>query len=109
MLLNTLVKHESAISCSLEDYIKKALNKILNTYFQFDHEHSIKELFATQFDAVQINTDDVEIMATAFDNDFGHLYAEMQEALDCELVKSLFENFYHHMMEEKNIFPSTFI
>jgi hypothetical protein len=80
MLLNTLVKHESAISYSLEDYIKKALNKILNTYFQFDNEHSIKELFATQFDAVQINTDDVEIMATAFDNDFGHLYAEMQEA-----------------------------
>ena len=39
MLLNTLVKHETELSSSLQAYIEKAPKKILNTYFQFDHEH----------------------------------------------------------------------
>jgi hypothetical protein len=101
LLLNTLVKHESELSSSLQAYIEKAPDKILNTYFQFDHENSVEELFVTKFDSVQINTDDVEIMATAFGNYFCHLYTEMQEAVDCELVQDLFENLHQHMMEEK--------
>jgi signal transduction protein with GAF and PtsI domain len=101
MLLNTLVKHESDLSSSLQAYIKKAPDKILNTYFQFDHEHSVEELFVTQFDAAQISSDNVEIMATAFDDYFCHLYSEMQEAVDCEMVQDLFENLHDHMLEEK--------
>lgn len=101
MLLNTLVKHESELSSSLHTYIAKAPDKILNTYFQFDHEQSAEELFVTKFDSVQINTDDVEIMATAFDDYFCHLYTEMQEAVDCEMVQDLFENLHQHMTEEK--------
>jgi len=101
MLLNTLVKHESELSSSLQAYINKAPNKILNTYFQFDHETNVEELFVTRFELVQINTDDVEIMANGFDDYFCHLYSEMQEAVDCELVKDLFENLHEHMMEEK--------
>lgn len=101
MLLNTLIKHESELSSSLHAYIVKAPDKILNTYFQYDHEHSVEELFVTEFDSVQINTDDVEKMATAFDDYFCHLYTEMQEAVDCELVQDLFENLHQHMLEEK--------
>ena len=101
MLLNTLVKHESEQSSSLQAYIEKAPDKILNTYFQFDHEHSVEELFVTQFDSAQISTDNVEIMATAFDDYFCHLYTEMQEVVDCELVQELFENLHQHMIEEK--------
>jgi len=101
LLLNTLVKHESEMTLSLQSYIEKASIKILNTYFQFDHEHCVEELFVTKFDSVQINIDDVETMATAFDDYFCHLYIEMQEAVSCELVRDLFENLYLHMMEEK--------
>ena len=105
LLLNTLVKHESQQSSSLQSYIEKAPEKVLNTYFQFDHEHeherSVEELFITSFDADQINTDDVEIMATAFDDYFCHLYTEMKETVDCELVQDLFENLHQHMLEEK--------
>ena len=101
MFLNTLVKHESEMTLSLQSYIEKASIKILNTYFQFDHEHCVEELFLTKFDSVQINIDDVEMMATAFDDYFCHLYIEMQEAVSCELVRDLFENLYLHMMEEK--------
>ena len=101
MLLNTLVKHESALSSSLKTYIEKAPDKILNTYFQFDHEHSVEALFVTKFDPVQINIDDVEIIVTAFDDYFCHLYTEMQEAVDCELIKDLFENLQQHMIEQK--------
>jgi hypothetical protein len=81
--------------------MEKAPDKILNTYFQFDHEHSVEELFVTQFNAAQISTDNVEILATAFDDYFCHLYTEMQEIVDCELVQELFENLHQHMMEEK--------
>jgi len=49
MLLNTLVKHASELSSSLKDYIEKAPYKILNTYFQFDNENSVDELFVTKF------------------------------------------------------------
>ena len=101
LLLNTLVKHESELSSSLKAYIKKAPNKILNTYFQFDHEISVEELFVTNFEPTKINTDDVEIMATAFDDYFCHLYLEMQQAVDCEQVQDLFENLHEHMVEEK--------
>ncbi|MBL4631013.1 MAG: hypothetical protein JKY14_07585 [Paraglaciecola sp.] len=101
LLLNTLVKHETELSSSLEAYIEKAPNKILNTFFQFDHENSVDELFVTKFDAVQINTDDVEIMANAFDDYFCHLYSEMQEVVDCQLVQALFKNLHQHMMEQK--------
>jgi hypothetical protein len=101
LLLNTLVKHESEMSSSMQVYIEKASVKILNTYFQFDHEHCVEELFVTKFDSVQINIDDVAIMATSFDDYFCHLYTEMQEAVSCELVRDLFENLHQHMMEEK--------
>jgi hypothetical protein len=101
LLLNTLVKHESEMSSSLQAYIKKAPDKILNTYFQFDHQSSVEELFVTNFETAQVNTDDVEIMATAFDDYFCHLYSEMQEVVDCKLVQELFENLHEHMMEEK--------
>ena len=101
MLLNTLLKHESEMSSSLKAYIKKAPSKILNTYFQFDHEISVEELFVTKFEPEQINTDDVEIMATAFDDYFCDLYSEMQESVDCEQVRDLFENLHEHMIEEK--------
>ena len=101
MLLNTLVKHESELSSSLQAYIEKAPAKILNTYFQFDHENDVEDLFVTNFDSVQINTDDVEIMATAFDDYFCHLYSEMQDAVDCVIVQDLFENLHEHMIEEK--------
>ena len=101
MLLNTLVKHETELSSSLKAYIEKAPAKILNTYFQFDHEHNVEELFVTSFEPAQVNTDDVEIMATAFDDYFCHLYSEMQDAVDCVMVQDLFENLHEHMMEEK--------
>lgn len=101
LLLNTLVKHESELSSSLQAYIEKAPKKVLNTYFQFDHEHSVEELFVPKFNSIQINTDDVEIMATAFDDYFCHLYTQMQEAVDCEMVQELFENLQQHMMEQK--------
>jgi hypothetical protein len=35
MLLNTLAKHGADLSSSLQAYINKAPDKILNTYFQF--------------------------------------------------------------------------
>lgn len=101
MLLNTLANHESGLSSSLQAYINKAPDKILNTYFQFDHENNVEELFVTHFEVAQVNTDDVEIMATAFDDYFCHLYSEMQQAVDCELVQDLFENLHEHMLEEK--------
>lgn len=101
MLLNTLVKHESELSASLKAYINKAPSKILNTYFQYDHEMSVEELFVTNFEAEQINSDDVEKMANAFDDYFCHLYSEMQEVVDCEQVRDLFENLHEHMIEEK--------
>jgi len=101
MLLKTLVKHESELSSSLKAYIEKAPDKILNTYFQFDHEHSVEELFVKNFESAQISLDNVEIMATAFDDYFCHLYTEMLEIVDCELVQDLFENLHQHMIEEK--------
>ena len=78
LLLNTLVKHESELLSSLQAYIEKAQSKILNTFFQFVHEHNLEELFITRFESARINTDDVEIMATAFDDYFYHLYSEIQ-------------------------------
>jgi hypothetical protein len=101
MLLNTLVKHESDLSSSLQAYIVKAPDKILNTYFQFDHEHNVEDLFVPKFDSAQITTHDVELMATAFDDYFCDLYTEMQEIVDCALVQELFENLHEHMTEEK--------
>ena len=101
MLLNTLVKHESDLSSSLHAYVVKAPDKILNTYFQFDHEHNVEDLFVIKFDSAQINSDDVERMATAFDDYFCDLYTEMQEVVDCTLVQDLFENLHDHMTEEK--------
>ena len=101
LLLNTLVKHESEMASSLLFYIEKASIKILNTYFQFDHEHCVEELFVTKFDSVQININDVEIMATSFDDYFCHLYTEMQQVVSCELVRDLFENLFQHMIVEK--------
>jgi hypothetical protein len=101
LLLNTLVKHESKLSSLLQTYIQKAPDKILNTFFQFDHERNIEELFVTNFESAQININDVEILATAFDDYFYHLYSQMQESVDCELVQDLFENLHEHMMEEK--------
>jgi hypothetical protein len=101
MLLNTLVKHESELATSLHTYIDKAPAKILNTFFQFDHEHSVENLFVTEFSPSQISSDDVEKVATGIDDYFCHLYEEMLEAVDCELVQELFENLHLHMVEEK--------
>jgi hypothetical protein len=101
MFLNTLVKHETELSSSLHDYIEKAPAKILNTFFQFDHEHSVEDLFVTDFLHSRVSSDDVEKLATSFDDYFCHLYEEMLEAVDCESVKELFENLRLHMVEEK--------
>jgi signal transduction protein with GAF and PtsI domain len=101
MFLNTLVKHESELSSSLHSYIDKAPAKILTTFFQFDHEHSVEKLFVTEFKTGQISSDDVEAIATGIDDYFCHLYEEMLEAVDCELVQELFENLRLHMVEEK--------
>tara|TARA_R110000751_G_scaffold299347_1_gene410087 strand:- start:189069 stop:189413 length:345 start_codon:yes stop_codon:yes gene_type:complete len=101
MLLCTLVKHESELSSSLQNYIKKAPSKILNTYFQFDHESNVEELFVIRFEAAQINTNDVQKIASAFDDYFCHLYSEMQETVDCVEVQDLFANLHEHMMDEK--------
>ena len=101
MFLNTLVKHESELSSSLRSYIDKAPAKILTTFFQFDHEHSVEDLFVTQFESGQISSDDIEAIATGIDDYFCHLYEEMLEAVDCELVQELFENLRLHMIDEK--------
>lgn len=101
MFLDTLVKHETELSNSLHNYIEKAPAKILNTYFQFDHEHSVEDLFATNFVRSQVSSDDVETIATKIDDYFCHLYEEMLEAVDCSLVQELFDNLRLHMVEEK--------
>jgi F0F1-type ATP synthase delta subunit len=101
MFLFTLVKHETELSISLHDYIEKAPAKILNTYFQFDHEHSVEDLFATNFVRSKVSSDDVETMATNFDNYFCHLYEALLDVVDCNLVQELFENLRLHMVEEK--------
>ncbi|MFT4938105.1 MAG: hypothetical protein ACI88A_001128 [Paraglaciecola sp.] len=101
MFLNTLVKHESELSASLHTYIDDAPAKILTTYFQFDQEHSVEDLFVTEFAPGQITCDDVEMIANRLDDYFCHLYEEMRAAVDCELVQDLFENLRLHMIEEK--------
>ena len=101
MFLDTLLKHESELASSLHIYIDKTPAKILTTYFQFDHEHNVEDLFVTEFEPSQISSDDVEIIANQVDDYFCHLYEEMLEAVDCELVQELFENLRLHMVEEK--------
>lgn len=101
MLLNTLVKHEQALATELKNYMQQAPFKILNTYFQFDHEHSVESLFEISFPPAQITTADVENLATHIDNYFYNLYQEMLENADHPQVKELFENLHEHILEEK--------
>ena len=49
MFLNTLVKHETQLSNSMKSYVQKAPAKILNTFFQFDHERSTENLFTQMY------------------------------------------------------------
>ena len=58
-------------------------------------------MFVTEFSPGQISSDDVEMMANRLDDYFSHLYEEMLEAVNCELVQELFENLRLHMVEEK--------
>tara|TARA_B110000879_G_C11121254_1_gene491925 strand:- start:710 stop:1168 length:459 start_codon:yes stop_codon:yes gene_type:complete len=101
MFLNTLVKHETQLSNSMQNYVKKAPAKILNTFFQFDHERSIENLFTIEFDRSQISSDDVEVLANRFDEYFCELYEEMLVTVDCVVVQELFENLHLNMVEEK--------
>jgi hypothetical protein len=60
-----------------------------------------KICLSLNFQSDQISSDDVEAMANRLDDYFCHLYEEMLEAVDCELVQELFENLRLHMVEEK--------
>jgi hypothetical protein len=61
----------------------------------------VEDLFVTEFALGQIISDGVEAIATRLDEYFCHLYSEMLEAVDCELVQEVFENLRLHMVEEK--------
>ena len=101
MFLNTLVKHETQLSNSMKSYVQKAPAKILNTFFQFDHERSTENLFTIEFDRNQISSDDVEVLANRFDEYFCELYEGMLVTVDCAVVQELFENLHLNMVEEK--------
>jgi hypothetical protein len=101
MFLNTLVNHETELSHSIQSYVQKAPAKILNTFFQFDHEHSVDDLFTIEFERNQISCDDVEVLAKRLDEYFCELYEEMSEAVECVMVQELFKNLHLHMVEEK--------
>tara|TARA_R110001599_G_scaffold61265_2_gene170220 strand:- start:5670 stop:6164 length:495 start_codon:yes stop_codon:yes gene_type:complete len=101
MLLATLAKHEAELCTSMLGYIQKAPAKILNTYFQFDHEHGVDDLFANKFVTCSITSSQVEAIATDLDNYFCDLYQEMVDAVDCQQVQELFEHLHLHMIEEK--------
>ena len=101
MLLNTLVKHEQALATELKNYLQQGADKILNTYFQFDHEHSVEALFDIAFPPAQITTTDVEKLATHIDDYFYNLYQEMLENAEQPQVIELFENLHQHILEQK--------
>lgn len=101
MLLQLLVKHEITLSTSLRDYIEKASAKVLNTFIQFEREINIKYLFNNEFKHGQISCDDVEVIAHGIDQYFSELYADMFEAIECDMVQTLFENLRQHMEQEK--------
>lgn len=101
MFLSTLVKHEIELTKELDSYIEQAPESILNTYFQFDHEQNIDNLFKTPFPPSLCEADDVEFLANRFDDYLCMLYQEMIEASDNPKIRELFENLYQHMIEEK--------
>ena len=101
MLLATLVKHEQALASELKHYLAQAADKILNTYFQFDHERSVEDLFTIDFPPAQITTDHVEKIANQIDDYFYNLYQEMLDNAEHPQVKDVFENLHQHILEEK--------
>lgn len=101
MLLVILAKHETELCNSMFSYIDKAPTKILNTYFQFDHELAVADLFAAELVHKAVSASEVEVIATRIDDYFCDLYQEMLAAVDCEQVKELFENLLAHMLEQK--------
>lgn len=101
MLLALLAKHEQDLAHELKNYLQQAPDKILNTYFQFDHEHNVDALFSLDFPPADISPEQVQKTASQIDDYLCALYQEMLEAADCELVKELFENLYQHIQEQK--------
>lgn len=101
MLLGILLKHESLLASSLSGYVAHASDKVRDTFFQFEREQNIEDLFTTPFVRNQLSCDDVEIIANRFDQHFCDLYADMLQAVDCANVQALFENLRQHMEEEK--------
>ena len=101
MLLFILAKHETQLCNAMCSYIEKAPTKILNTYFQFDHELAVADLFTAELGDKAVSANEVEIIATRIDDYFCELYQEMLAAVDCEQVKELLENLLAHMLEQK--------
>lgn len=101
MFLSTLVKHECELSKELKNYLDQAPDSILNTYFQFDHEQDVENLYQTPFTPSECSADDVEKIANRIDDYLCELYKEMIDAADTPKVQELFENLHQHMLEEK--------
>ena len=101
MFLCTLVKHEFELSKELDSYLQQAPDSILNTYFQFDHEQNVDNLYQTPFTPSDCSADDVEMIANRIDDYLCQLYEEMIQAADTPKVQELFENLHQHMLEEK--------
>lgn len=101
MFLSTLVKHECELTKELDNYLDQAPDSILNTYFQFDHEQDVENLYVTPFTPELCSADDVEKIANRIDDYLCDLYEEMIQTADTPKVQELFENLHQHMVEEK--------
>ncbi|MCV2883541.1 hypothetical protein OE749_02365 [Aestuariibacter sp. AA17] len=101
MLLDTLSTHEVILSNELKRYVEQAPDAILNTYYQFDHEYDVNELFAIASAPHECNVNDIEQLATRLDDYLQTLYSKMAQGVDSENVREVFENLSNHMQEEK--------
>lgn len=101
MFLGTLVKHEYDLAKELDNYLEQAPDSILDTFFQFDHNQDIDTLYLTAFTPSECSANDVEVLATRFDDYLCQLYEEMIRIADNSKVRALFENLYQHMQLEK--------
>ncbi|MFC6441525.1 hypothetical protein [Pseudobowmanella zhangzhouensis] len=100
MLLTTLHQHETQLASELNRYLQTGCDNVLNTFFQYDHEHSVQSLMQVE-DAEFTTEDEVISLASRIDEYFLQLYEEMREAVEHSEVRDMFENLAQHITEEK--------